>query len=832
MAINFPSNPTNSQEITEGNVTYVYNATKGYWESSEGSSSGASTTVYADMTALIAATGMSNGDQAFVTGNNNLYIYSGSGWYKVATVQNDAPSAITGVSGTYELAIDGTATTITAVSTDPEGFPLTWSYSASGLGSIATVSQTDNVFTITPSTTIADAGTFSLTINATDGINGAVSTTTNLTLEFIVTVTNSKYTTLLATATDTSDNNNITDASSNNHTITVNGDAYAGTFSPYRVGGYSTYFDGSSGGLQVAADSSIAIHTDFTIECWFYLDNNTNSTQAIFSCDTGISSNGLCVQNNNGTELILRYGGQTKLVNATNVFELNRWYHIALTYDQSASTLTLYIDGQQYYQNTSISLSNTNTSYLTIGALGAGYTGYSHVGYIRDFRFSSEVVYTSNFTSPTESLSNTSATEVLTCHLPYIADGSTNGHSITVNSNVSTKPFSPYDNLEYSAADHGGSVYFDGTGDALRIADNSNIQLGTSAFTIEGWFYCNDTNPTQGIIAKRDASGEYWRWIITGGNLNFRFQSVGGGSFACNTVSVPTKTWCHFAVTRDSNNDVRQFVNGISTQNAINSTGNFDISGSSLRVGEYELNTGHFSGFVSDIKIIKNSALYTTDFTPPNAPLSSSGAELHIKGTDASIIDKSQGANIKLVGNTTGSTTQVKFADTKSIYFDGTGDEIQTPTSELFRYGTGDFTWEFWTNPSSQGTYDYIITQGSSPAGTSGLGLYLQGGVFKVYHSGAAIIIGTTSISNNTWYHVALAREGTTMRLFLDGTLEGSATNSADIQPGTSYGVVIGRWTEIGDSQYYDGYLQDLRVTKGLARYTANFTPPTASLEG
>ena len=152
MAINFPSNPTNAQEVTEGNVTYVYNATKGYWESSEVSSGGASITVYADMTALIAATGMSDGDQAFVTANNNLYLYSGSGWYKIATVQNDSPSAITGVNGTYSLAIDGTPTVITAVSTDPEGFPLTWSYSTSGLGSIATVSQTDNVFTITPST--------------------------------------------------------------------------------------------------------------------------------------------------------------------------------------------------------------------------------------------------------------------------------------------------------------------------------------------------------------------------------------------------------------------------------------------------------------------------------------------------------------------------------------------------------------------------------------------------------------------------------------------------------------------------------------------------------
>ena len=71
------------------------------------------------------------------------------------------------------LATDGTATTITAVSTDPEGFPLTWSYAVTtgSLGSTATVSQADNVFTITPSAANADAGTFSVTFSVTDGTN-------------------------------------------------------------------------------------------------------------------------------------------------------------------------------------------------------------------------------------------------------------------------------------------------------------------------------------------------------------------------------------------------------------------------------------------------------------------------------------------------------------------------------------------------------------------------------------------------------------------------------------------------------------------------------------
>jgi hypothetical protein len=147
---------------------------------------GSATAIYADMAALIAATGMSAGDQALVTALNKVFMYTGTAWYLVATMTNASPTAITGVDGSYGLATDGTATTITAVSTDPEGFSLTWSYAVTtgSLGSAATVSQADNVFTITPSSDAANAGEFSLTFSVTDGATGAVSAVSAFTLAF------------------------------------------------------------------------------------------------------------------------------------------------------------------------------------------------------------------------------------------------------------------------------------------------------------------------------------------------------------------------------------------------------------------------------------------------------------------------------------------------------------------------------------------------------------------------------------------------------------------------------------------------------------------------
>ena len=116
-------------------------------------------------------TGNEIGAMAYVQESNRLYIWNGSGWFEVALV-NTNPTITAGGSATYELATDGTPTVITLTANDPEGIPLTWSYSVTS-GSLGgtTVSNVDNVFTITPSTDTNDAGTFQLTFTASDGVN-------------------------------------------------------------------------------------------------------------------------------------------------------------------------------------------------------------------------------------------------------------------------------------------------------------------------------------------------------------------------------------------------------------------------------------------------------------------------------------------------------------------------------------------------------------------------------------------------------------------------------------------------------------------------------------
>ena len=169
----------------------------GVAQAEEGISSDAGTTTV-DTFAELQAAPVVAGKTVLVKNTNKLYINTGTGWYVVGQVTNESPTAITGLDATYNLAKDGTATVITMNSTDPEGFPLTWSHAVTTgtLGSTATITNTDNVFTITPSSTEADAGTFSVTFSASDGSQAATSVS-DFTLSFTSWVTASLQTSIV-----------------------------------------------------------------------------------------------------------------------------------------------------------------------------------------------------------------------------------------------------------------------------------------------------------------------------------------------------------------------------------------------------------------------------------------------------------------------------------------------------------------------------------------------------------------------------------------------------------------------------------------------------------
>jgi hypothetical protein len=199
---------------------------------------------------------------------------------------------------------------------------------------------------------------------------------------------------------------------------------------------------------------------------------------------------------------------------------------------------------------------------------------------------------------------------------------------------------------------------------------------------------------------------------------------------------------------------------------------------------------------------------------------------LHGDGTNGStvITDNSPSPKtVTAVGNAQISTAQSKFGGA-SIAFDGTGDYLNV--SGGFVSGTEDFTIEWWEKLNTINT-NYPLIRFDNDA-QSGIKTGANGVQF--YHSTNQLNILYPYTSSSDWQHVAISRGSGTVRMFASGIL---LTNPV-VNVGQNYSFnvssfAIGRaWSQFYTNDFA-GYIDDFRITKGIARYTANFTPPTAA---
>jgi hypothetical protein len=804
MAINFTDSPADGATQVISGRTYTYNSAKNKWDTTATEVVGPTATVYATVDNLPGTA--TTGDQAFVTATNRLYIWNGTGWYNIALI-NTNPS-ISGADSSYALATDGTPTVVTITATDPEGLPITYSIASDSSGNIATVTSNNNVFTITPSTNTADAGSFSLTFRASDGVNIATAVS-SFTLQF--SVQNSNYTTGLFTSTgaNAATNSTFTDASTNAVSFNVS-NVYQTSFSPYRHGGYSTYFDGSGDYLSAPNNAGFQFGTgDFTVECWINKPAAVNGSVVDVRGSSAAIPWAFYVDASNfpyfydGTS----YTSTVAIVN-------NAWNHIAIT--RSGGVLKIFVNGVQGY-SASHSVSLNATGSLLVGGTAAYTTGY-----ISDLRIvKGTAVYTSNFTPPTERLTAITNTSLLTCHLPYIADGSTNGHTITPNGNVSVKAFTPYDYTEeYSAATHGGSLCGNANGELTGTLPSA---LGSGDFTIEGWFYSENFGSNSGIVTIGNHGANGIAILIENtGKFRIDLQT----SYSNNSTSnIQLNTWNHFKVIRSSGT-ITAYLNGVQEQSFSNS---LNITATNITIGGRGGLSGYqHEGNLADIKVTASAA---SDTTVPTSVVSSTNALFHLPFIEAGIIDKSQTAfNAVLAGNTQSSTTQTKYLSS-SMYFDGSGDYIEVSHDPVFNL-TKDFTIECWAYFDSLSSNRVIIEKYDNTNSASWELYWRSTGSSIAFYADATPLLqdpSTSTVTTGQWYHIAVSRTGSTVKLFIDGTEVDSATSSTAFT--TTVPMQIGR-QRVNNTNHVNGYLSDVRITNGLGRYTANFTPPTAALQG
>jgi hypothetical protein len=681
---------------------------------------------------------------------------------------------------------------------------------------------------------------------------------------------------LNTTSTDGQQNNTFLDSSTNNFPITRNGTPTQGSITPYWPNGqWSNYF-GSSNYLSATSDAAFAPGGgDFTIEAWVYPTSAYTTYNYIF----GVSVNNGLVFYVTGGNLVVRAFNVADLLSSATIPALNTWTHVAAT--KSGTILRIFVNGIQ-------TATTTNSTSFAQGPAVIGNDGTNAApwnGYISNFRLVKGVaVYTTTpFIPSTTPLTriqsanvngNPSAaitgtqTSLLTCQSNrFIDNGTANSgqpFTITVNGTPTVQAFQPFSpTASYTTALYGGSGYFNGSTDYLTTPITASGPLDistTTTYTIEAWVYWTASAGNKDVWTwggkQTGGPSSYYQlyWATTGNVLKWEQGSTVTTLTTVTTSLTPVlNTWYHIAIVR-SGSSITVYANGKSI-----GTGTYapnDQQFAEVCVGSLFYNTGYvqfFSGYVSNFRFVKGTAVYTGEFTPPTlAPLTTAGStsaasysstlnvntsfaasntSLLLNMTNAGIYDAAVQNNAITVGNAQASLTPTAQWPPTSMKFNGSTDYLQILNSVAFDFGTAtDFTIECWIYPTTLtpgggGTSNASVLAACLPTvGT------LNGWLFQFSSSGyvqfvtfvsnteQSLVATSNPISINTWTYVAVTRSGSTYKLFVNGTqvtTTGTITQAVNSN-GNPLKIGAGLYTTFYN--YFTGSIEDLRITKGVAR--------------
>ena len=634
-------------------------------------------------------------------------------------------------------------------------------------------------------------------------------------------------------------NNRFVDTSGFNNIITRSGNATQGTFSPFAVTGWSNYFDGSTDFLTVPSSASANLDfggvSDWCVEFWYYpLSIPTDTTgiiQAVQGGSNWRTNFGVFQTSENKISLVTAQAAGTI---STETFNLNQWNHVAVVQTNSNSQ-KVYLNGvatsiERYFAITSI-----NTSfYIGKSDNTAGNIDYID-GYVSNLRYvRGSTPYVSNFTPPASPLTAIANTVLLTCQSNRFVDNSTNNFAITRNGDVSVQPFSPFTPTNsWSPTTVGGSMLFDGTGDFLTVPNNAVLNPETQDFVMEAWVYIRAlTGANQGLNGKGTAGTDGYSFFITNALvLSFIWNGTGGATITAGTLKL--NAWHHVAVVRNDG-VIRLYLDGVGAESSTVCTTNITTTGVKY-VGQAR-GTNPVNGYMSGYRMIKGELPTGYDatastITVPTAPFETfKSTSLLLNGTNGGIIDYTGRNNLETVGDARLRNNITKYGNT-SLFFDGTGDYLLAPSDPSFDFGTGDFTIEMWVNfTNATSAWQAIISRAYGVAGGWRLYKHNNDNQLRWYHNTTSILLTTGSdIASGVWSHIAVVRNGTTLTIYINGTNRGSVTNTTSYNPG-NYAVEIGSGV-VTSTFPMTGYIDELRITKGVARYTANFTPPISSFK-
>jgi len=628
-----------------------------------------------------------------------------------------------------------------------------------------------------------------------------------------------------------------------------------------KFGRGSLLLDGNSDYVTIpdSEDWSFGVE-DFTIDFWVRFNAIDKSQIFVEQYEDGSNRWFFQVDANNKLFAYWQIGdivkGRYASVSALPGIATDTWFHIAFV--RNGTTALAFCNGASVPLTEVVPFSGNDvgklSAVLTIGRYIASPTYYLD-GWLDEFRISKGIArWTSNFTVPDKAYVPDYYTKLL-LHFDE-NDGDTDTKDAAIHVPIGST-----------------ACYFDGNSDYLTMPDSVDWYIETgdaSIFTIDFWIKFNDSTVQQRIFAQGTANNQtYLRW--TGVNWNYTSDTSSGNAYSYSSTNavVVDDVWYHVAFVKNGLNfyifqdgvllDVSDGSSGSPTWDH-DRTGNVYI-GKNAVADNYYLN-----GWLDEFRVSKGIARWTSDFAEPypyawykcndntNDTVvydSGSGSNNGVVKDDAELIVNFNGADAATTytaesGQTVtfGGTAQLDTAQKKyglsSLLLDGNSDYVTVPDSNDWNFGTGDFTIDMFVRFASLDGTQIIYSQYVDDNNRIELDHYAGDKMsFNVTNSSTVKAAYNTpsaiGLTINTWYHVAVVRSGTSLKLYIDGTeitlteTTAISTNSLD-DVGSALGIGA-RPGGVGGGRYFNGWMDSVRVTKGTALWTSAFTPPAGEPE-
>lgn len=659
-----------------------------------------------------------------------------------------------------------------------------------------------------------------------------------------------------------------------------------------RAGASSGLFDGSGDRITTANNTAeLNLTGDYTIEAWIYPTVLKDSCILSSSAATPTNIQIFRITAGGVLQIYLQNseGGPVSFASSGQVIFANQWTHLALT--RSGTTTRLFVNGSIVATNTAWTFGLRVDVIGTLLANGGVPTGSDFQGYIDDVRVTRAARYTAAFTPPVAAFPfitrfyepitvGTIAPAIqspqagmyaplrfepmepfwanVTWLVPF--DGTDGGINFRDRSSFARATTRSGDARISAVQSRFGSTsgFFDGNGDWIGATPSTDLQF-PGDFTIECWIYPTGTGEYVIGSSSSDSNTQIFR-LNHGGNVGQMSVFLNGTSVLANTAAgITANTWQHLAMTR-SGSTVRIFRNGVQVGGNITYSGTFrcDKIGMLFISGSPSLYP--YLGYIDDFRVTRGVSRYNSNFAVVPAPawyplatydsfavtplavtpqlanafmlapsrfenvdpfFSNVALLAPLNGANNSTIYNDYSQNelpITRLVNSFISTSQSRF-NGSSMSVDGNLGGLYVQSNVLI--ATGNWTFEAWIYPTRTSSYNCIFQ--NDAGGAEQLRLYVWNGALMVRHSGIDRF-NIPGVNINQWNHVALVRSGGVYRAYLNGT---RSAGSYSLAAATLNAFRIG--ADSFNNQGLLGFMQDVRITIGVARYTdSSFTVPTS----